>query len=204
MIGIYCKVNPTVEPLYPTLHTLIDLYHGDTVALKTYTRGAWLGCSTTPCQTATCPGEYIEGSDWSNCWGEVFQIYKPVPGIPYILSGDFVAFHYPREAGKWLGCSNSECQKASCPGQPTIEFGFSSRDQWRSCWGELFVIYGYGKKDATEISSGDKIMLYHYESYKWVNGHGIIDKTTCPGNPPLETSKFELCPHEVFRIMKRY
>ena len=184
------------------MHTLIVLTQGDTVALQTYVRNAWVGCSGTICKPAPCPGGYFDGSDWSNCWGEVFEIYKS-NGPSDIHSGDLVGFHYPRENGKWLGCSDDDCKRAPCPGKPTTAYGFSSPDKWVNCWGEVFKIYGYSKNNGDDINSGDEIMLQYVNTGQWVDGNGDIDKATCPGSAPPHTSKFDTCSFQVFKIVER-
>ena len=155
------------------------------------------------CDTPACPGAIFDGRDWShNCLGEVFQIYKPIPG--FIRSGDIVGIHYPHRRGSWLGCGGHQCRKMSCPGHPSTRYGFSREDRWYQCSGEVYRIFAYRKSRGAIINSGDDIMLYFLAFKRWVNGEGNVEGTSaCPGYEPPRKDKFDRCPHEVFTIIKR-
>ena len=193
----------TVAYTYVT-HFCVGLYHGDTVALQSFRRDHWLGCSLGHCTGAPCPGVYMRGSDWTDCWGEVFRIYR-ASGRGWIRVGDLVGLYYPRESGIWVGCSLSTCRMATCPGQPTAAYGFASQEQWFTCWGEVFKIYANGKNEGSIINSNDDIMLYYLNANVWVSqGYGNTVKSHCPGSSrPPSSSKYDTCSNEVFKIWKR-
>ena len=179
--------------------------HEDIIALQTvYYKRNWLGCSPNPCTSAMCPGIYMEGQNWYDCFGEVFQIYR-MYGVGDIHVGDVVGIYYPYESGKWFGCGDGICGKATCPGTPDSNTGFSDSDDWYDCWGEVFKIYARGKQLGATIVSHDHIMLFHVFSEDWV---GLItdkaDLRTCPGSirPPLP-DKYDQCWGEVFEIWKK-
>ena len=46
-----------------------------------------------PCHRAQMQ---MTGSDWTNCWGEVFRIYR-MSGPGNVRVGDVVGIYYPRE-----------------------------------------------------------------------------------------------------------
>ena len=146
----------------------------------------------------------MTGSDWTTCWGEVFQVYR-ASGPGQIHVGDLVGLHYPRGSIKWLGCRGVNCTKDTCPGQPTTAHGFASHEHWYRCWGEVFKIYSKNKSDGTIINDGDDIMLYYLHDELWVaQDDGDTQKSPCAGTtrpPPL--SKFDICPSETFTIWKK-
>ena len=147
---------------------------------------------------------HMTGSDWTNCWGEVFRIYR-AGGPGQICVGDIVGLYYPRLAGHWLGCTGSTCQKSSCPGQPTTTYGFALEEQWYTCCSEVFKIYAYGKNISAVINSGDDIMLYNLDQGRWVaQGEGSATTTTCAGTSrPPSTATLDLCHQETFTIWKQ-
>ena len=182
------------------LHTVIR--QGDTVALQSHIKEKWLSCSGPECVTNACPGAIFQERDFNHCFGEVFQIYRPSPGD--IRSGDLVALHYPQQHAKWLGCLGNVCHKEGCPGHPSTQYGFSREDRWYQCNGEVYRIFAYGKSTGAIINSGDDVMLYFLITKTWVNGEGLIDgKNPCPGSEPPRQDKFDVCAHEVFKIIKR-
>ena len=80
----------------------------------------WLSCSHgSTCSGTTCPGMLITADDWSNCWGEVIQIYRPL-GPGDIQSGDFVGIYYPKTS-TWF----SFRKRATCPGKLNPAIGES-------------------------------------------------------------------------------
>jgi len=84
------------------------------------------------------------GTDWTKCWGEVFRIYRH-DGPGHVYNGDRVALYYPRQRGRWLGCSGSKCKIAKCPGIPHHIYGFADTSKWSRCYGEVFQIYTKNK-----------------------------------------------------------
>lgn len=166
-----------------------------------------MGCSGTRCGKATCPGLNMEGPDWANCRGEVFQIYRK-DGIGQIRSGDIVGLHYPHEVGNWFGCSVIPCYARGirCPGVPSEAFGFHTPTLWDACWGEVFKIYAHGKPLGVPIDANDQIFLYYIRGNKWVSLIGAhVHLTTCPGTlfPPPD-QKYDVCWGEVFEIWKDF
>ena len=194
--------DTTVQPLaLCTTPTAIE--SGDTVALQSFRKSHWFSCFGAHCHSATCPGVIISGSDWTNCFGEVFQIYRAAgPGAVQV--GDLVGLHYPRQPGHWLGCPGNQCDKRTCPGSPTTAHGFSSDEKWYICCGEVFKIYAEEKNVGDTINTGDSIMMYFLSGALWVSqGTGNTMKASCPGTsrpPPL--TKYDRCPQEGFTIMK--
>ena len=145
----------------------------------------------------------MTGSDWTRCWGEVFQIYR-ASGPGQVRVGDLVGLHYPHESGRWLGCPGSNCFKAACPGHPTTTYGFASQEHWYWCFGEVFKVYAKGKSNGAIINAGDDIMLYYLQQQLWVDlDDGDAQKSSCVGTirpPPF--SKFDVCSSETFTIWK--
>ena len=188
------------------LHTAIR--QGSTVALQPlYNKRYWLGCPHNPCRGGTqgCPGLFMEGNDWTNCWGEVFQIYRE-SGPGTVKVGDRVGIYYPREPGKWLGCAGSRCGKATCPGRPTTHYGFQNRQKWAPCWGEVFKIYARGKCIGSDINAHDAIMLYYPRGRSWVKlDTTYVVKHPCPGRVfPPSPEKYDRCWGEVMEIWMRW
>ena len=146
---------------------------------------------------------HMSGTDWTNCHGEVFKIYR-ASGPGQVRVGDLVGLYYPNVANQWLGCSGTTCPRSSCPGQPTTTHGFASEEHWYTCCGEVFKIYANGKSDCAVINSGDDIMLYYLEQGRWVaQGDGDTTTTTCAGTTrPPPVAKFDECYKETFKIWK--
>ena len=187
-----------------TISCFTALYHGDTIGLQSFTRNLWVGCPRSSCGPAGCPRMHMTGSDWTNCWGEVFRIYRASgPGL--VRAGDVVGLYYPRESGKWFGCPGSSCSKKTCPGYPTTVNGFATQDKWLQCWGEVFRIYAKGKGNYAVINSCDDISLYYVYGKSWVAQEpGNTDKRTCLGNTrPPAYSTYDGCAWETLRIWKR-
>ena len=146
----------------------------------------------------------MTGSDWANCWGEVFQIYR-LAGPGPVRVGDLVGLHYPHLYAHWLGCAGNKCAKAVCPGHPTIELGFRKQDYWLACWGEVFAIYAKGKSLNSEINSNDEIAFYFLAEGKWISQGVEQDavKGTCFGTQrPPSAAKYAPCLFETFRVWK--
>ena len=74
-----------------------DIRQGSTIALQTSIRYNWLGCSPY-CKAYRCPRMYFDYSDWSQCRGEVFRIYRSA-GPGSIRVGDYVGLYYPAAHG---------------------------------------------------------------------------------------------------------
>ena len=146
----------------------------------------------------------MTGSDWTNCWGEVFRIYRAAGPGP-VRAGDVVGIYYPRENGKWLGCAGSTCLKATCPGNPSTAHGFQTCDRWFKCWGEVFKIYAKRKGINAVINSDDDISLFYPNQQLWLaQGTGDADKRPCLGKvvpPPYDV--YDGCAWETFRIWKK-
>jgi len=143
---------------------------------------------------------YMEGSDWTNCWGEVFQIWRAV-GSGSIEVGDVVGLYYPRQS-KWFSTSSGEGTVQPCPGTPTYTHGFANDKLWFSCLGEAFKIYARGKSLGATIKDHDDILLYNIHDRKWVSlGMNSVSIETCPGStrpPPPE--RYEQCWGENFEL----
>jgi len=191
--------------------TLCDLptaiWQGSTVAFQPlYNKRYWLGCSVNPCQGGAqdCPGLFMEGSDWTNCIGEIFQIYR-ARGPGTVKVGDVVGIHRPYQLGHWLGCSQSNCGRSTCPGTPTTAYGFQNTENWLRCYGEVFKIYARGKSLGSAITAHDAVMLFYIQGQNWV----ALDTTyvghhTCPGTArPPPPSKYDRCNGEVMEIWKQ-
>lgn len=187
---------------YFTSYTALS--HGDTIAIQTFRRDQWLSCSGLHCGSQGCPGVLFDTDDWRRCWGEVFRIYRAA-GPGQIRVGDLVGIYYLNEDGRWLGCAGPYCAKATCPGRPTTENGFASRDHWYRCWGEVFRIYANDKNDTTVINYGDNIMLYYMSGHSWISqGYLGTEKKSCPGSlHPPQHDKFDRCSWEVFLFWKQ-
>ena len=147
---------------------------------------------------------HMSGTDWTNCWGEVFKIYR-ASGSGQVCVGDLVGLYYPAQANHWLGCTETTCPHSSCPGQPTTAHGFATDEHWYTCCDEVFKIYANGKSSGAVINSGDDIMLYNLEQGRWVaQGEGDATTTTCAGTTrPPPVSKFDECYKETFKIWKK-
>lgn len=147
----------------------------------------------------------MSGNDWTNCWGEVFEIYrKEGPGD--VKSGDTVGFYYPRQGGTWLGCGGSNCAKANCPGYPTTHDGFRDQASWHNCWGEVFKIFARGKPTGSIINSQDEIAIYYLRDNLWVAQPDNRDslKFPCLGTDlPPALATYDGCFAETFRIFVR-
>ena len=171
-----------------------------------YNKRYWLSCDFNPCRggAASCAGLFMEGSDWTNCWGEVFQIYR-ASGPGTVKVGDVVGVYYPRQPGKWLGCSPSNCALATCPGTPTTTYGFQNSEKWLRCYGETFKIYARGKSLGSAITAHDAVMLFYIQGQKWVGlDTTYVGHRTCPGTArPPPPDKCERCWGEVMEVWKR-
>ena len=177
------------------LHTAIN--QGDKVAIQSYNRRYWLSCVPNPCQSRyTCPGLIMTSTDWTNCGGEVFQIYR-ARGPGEVRVGDAVGLYYPIQPGKWLGCNSpsGNCGKYTCPGTPTTTYGFQDGQRWISCGGEVFKIYAAGKADGSIINQHDTIMLYYVGASQWVNlENNVVARGSCPGTTrPPSVSTYKSC-----------
>ena len=181
------------------------VFHGDTVGFqRLYNKNNWLGCPDYKCNRKPCPRLYMEGSDWTTCWGEVFQIYrKSGPGA--LRVGDIVGIYYPRE-GNWLSLNLGFGHKHPCPGHPSHAHGFSGPEKWTKCWGEVFEIYARGKGMGATISSHDHVTIFYRQDRKWVGlvGDHHVDLRTCPGSvcPPPDHI-YDKCWGEIFELWKR-
>ena len=200
-----CGISVYTNAHYGLYLPAAVIQQGNTIALQLlYNRHSWLGCAGNPCGKASCPGIYMEGGDWTNCWGEVFRIYR-LHGPGTVAVGDLVGIYYPRESGKWLGCAGSLCGKAGCPGQPTTEYGFENPEKWFQCYGEVFKIYARGKSLGEPIEAYDDVMLYYLSGQNWVGLAGDrVNHAGCPGTirpPPNE--RYEVCWGENFEIWKQ-
>ena len=142
--------------------SLIAIYSGDTIGLQSYNRNIWLWCSGWYCQPSpqNCPAMEMSGSDWTECTGAIFRIYK-TSGTGPVLSGDpvgiysstYTIYYY------WLYCvETATCAKSECPGNPTTHHGFDNEDK---CQNYVFRIYVKGKGEGSSINSSDDIALYH-------------------------------------------
>lgn len=149
----FCDTNTHHFAIH--LHTAI--YQGNNVAFQSYHRAYWFSCAPNPCSSRhTCPGFSIGGTEWTNCWGEVFRFYR-ARGSGRVRVGDVVGVYYPTQPGKWLGCSGGNCAKATCPGTPSTTYSFQNREKWTVCPGEVFVIYAQGKTVGSVINEHDII-----------------------------------------------
>ena len=138
-----CAVR--IDTLYNTstlscICFLTAIYHESTIGLQYMAIPYyWLSCWGHPCNRQTCPGFYITEADHNRCGGERFRIYRASgPGI--VRTGDLIGIYYPT-GGSWLGCSEPDCVKASCPGSPSTAYGFQDTERWYRCYGEVFKIY---------------------------------------------------------------
>ena len=179
---------------------------GDTIALQPlHQKRVWLGCNGSPCYKAGCPNLYMEGADWDNCWGEVFQIYR-LFGPGDVTVGDVIGIHYPAEPGNWLGCAGSLCGKANCPGQPSLDHGFQDFERLFRCWGEAYRIYAKGKNVGDKICANDDVTIFYIYGQNWIGlaeGNNP-DHDPCPGSvrPPPDVV-YDVCWGEIFEIWKR-
>lgn len=145
---------------YNYYFSVLVLGQGCTIALQLQQNNYWLSCSENNyCNGATCPGIFFEGSDWSNCESEVFQIYH-ASGRGDIVNGDLVGLYYANEQ-KWFSMYQGKGNKQSCPGLPNIDYGFHLEDSWRYCGAEVFQIYAKGKFLGETITDQDTITLYY-------------------------------------------
>ena len=129
----YIKIQPASvhAPLF--IHLFFYTYanaaltQGSTVSLQLlYSKREWYSCylgSGRQCVRSTCPGLYLNDVDLTNCWGEVFQIYRK-DGPGFVRVGDIVGFHYPRQSGNWLSLWECNGRTLPCPGTPTSANGF--------------------------------------------------------------------------------
>ena len=168
-------------------------------------RNYWASCAGTPCDRRPCPSMQMTGNDWTNCWGEVFRIYR-ADGPGEIHVGDLVGLYYPRQGGTWIGCAGSTCAKASCPGYPSTTHGFATQDNWYRCWGEVFRIYAKNKGLGATINSDDDVAFFYIQEQLWMAlGYNSMVKYPCLGTsrpPPL--SNYDGCAYETFQIWKNW
>lgn len=194
-----CRIFDTVPPP-------LSVSHGNTIALQLHhNKRYWLGCTNSYCHKWGCPGLFMSWVDWTNCSGEVFEIYRNEGPGP-ILVGDTVGVHHPRQPGSWFSCSEQNCTRSKCPGIPTTANGFSTAEKWKQCGGEVFKIYSLRKSIGGIVESHDLIILYHPGNQDWI---GIIEKypthRTCPGQVlPPPSRKYDKCWGEVFEIVRRF
>ena len=180
------------------------LTQGSTVSLQLlYSKREWYSCylgSGRQCVRSTCPGLYLNDVDLTNCWGEVFQIYRK-DGPGFVRVGDIVGFHYPRQSGNWLSLWECNGRTLPCPGTPTSANGFSSDNAWFQCWGEVFRIYARGKSNGEVITSNDNVFIYHIAYNQFLSFvEGTPKCATCPGPAPPTQDKYEPCWGENFEI----
>ena len=179
--------------------------HGSYVAFQPlWTKRSFLSCYKSPCRGGQCPRMYMEGSDWNKCYGEVFKIYR-MRGLGKVRAGDVIAINYPRERGRWFGCSGKYCHgRAACPGKPTSAYGMQSEERWYQCFGEVFKIYAKGRALGAPIYANDDVMLFYVQSKHWVGLVGkYANRRTCPGTVrPPPSSRYE-CWGEVFELWRR-
>ena len=180
------------------------LEQGSTVALQSlYSKRNWLGCSGETCVKDTCPGLYMEGSDWDNCPAYVYQIYRRNgPGAVHV--GDFIGLYYP-PGSNWFSMAGGTGHRNPCPGTPTSADGFESVDRWVRCYGEVFRIYARGKSSGDVINEHDAIFLFYERDNEWVGFDGdTAEHRACPGTVrPPPSAKYEECWGEVFEVWKR-
>ena len=189
---------------YEIISLCSAIRHGDRVALQTFVRDQWLSCAAEQCGRSDCPKFVFDKSDFSQCYGEVFEIYRQ-KGPGKVRVGDQVGLHYPREKGKWLGCPSDTCDKRDCPGIPTRRHGFQDKDKWFQCSAERFEIYAGNKKNGAVIRAYDDISLYVVNEYTWVSqGLDKTVKSSCLGTSrPPANGNYDGCSNEVFNIVKR-
>ena len=116
---------------------------GDLIAIS-YPResGKWFGCAGRLCGKADCPGHSCKSGfslpiKWSQCWGEVFQIYaRGKPLGSRINSHDHIMLYYVR-GRNWVGLVGRNPDKRTCPGKirppPSTKYD--------RCWGEVFELW---------------------------------------------------------------
>ena len=205
------QVKPNIEILYWVLdkskslyfHTAI--YSGDTIALQTFVRNYWLGCSETSCGRYRCPVMMMSGNDWTGCASEVFKIYR-ASGTGAVRVGDLVGIYHPHESGHWLSCSSCNCGKNTCPGTPTTAHGFAAQEHWYTCWQSVFKIYAKGKNNSDIIDVYDDVSIYYLQDSLWVAqgyNHNTV-KLPCLGTTrPPALNLYDHCAYETFTIWKR-
>lgn len=177
--------------------------HGSTVALQVlYMKMNYFSCRGTFCNKQSCGNLYMEGADWKNCYGEVFEINRRA-GSGVVKVGEDIALYYPREPGKWLGCAGKRCGKATCPGRHSCTSGFASPSKWNQCWGEVFKIYVRGKRIGAPVRSNDHIMLYFPRHRNWIGvPSAYADHRTCPGRSlPPPANLYDRCWGEIFELV---
>ena len=177
---------------------------GSTIALQHLRQKRyWLGCAGKRCTQATCPGLYMEGHNWKQCWGEVFRIYRQL-GKGAIRVGNVIGLYYPRQRGNWFSMAGGKGHKATCPGLPTIAHGFSNNNKWYHCYGEVFKIYARGKRNGAVITDHDDITLCYIRARKWVGFFNPPDFRTCPGTKlPPPPDRYDVCWGEIAELWLR-
>ena len=174
-------------------HSTPDVVHAAKIALKTlYGKPEWLGCPNYPCIKSNCPKLHMEGDDWKNCGGEVFQIYRAA-GAGNVKVGDTVGLY--TGDGKWFSTWGIPAGKSVCPGTPTIKYGFAARDKWYGCAGEVFQIYARRKHYRETIQDHDDIALYYVREKKWVSFvETNLNLNTCLGEiRPPPPDRYDEC-----------
>lgn len=183
----------------------IGVSHGDIVAYQhLYSKLYWVSCRYSYCSKHRCPKLYMEGNDWSNCWGEVYKIYRS-RGRGYVRVGDVVGIYFPYHR-KWFSMRGGYGHKSICPGRYSYAHGFSHRQKWYQCHGEVYKIYAKGKRVGDVIYRYDDIMLYYVYGNKYVNlsHRSRIDLSSCPGNyRPPPSRKYDDCYGQVCQLWKR-
>ena len=139
---------------------------------------------------------------YSQCVGEVFQIFGQRAEGHEIKVADRVGLFYPEE-GKWFGCWQKHCDKRLCPGEPTYEYGFANSQKCKQCGGEIFTIYACGKNNGDVIMNKDAIMLL-FGTHVWVSvWEGTANTDGCPGKTLLPPKRaYDRCPGEAFESFK--
>ena len=183
-------------------HSKPDVLHGSKIALQTlYSKPLWLDCDTHHfCVKAGCPKLYMEGDDWKNCRGVVFEIYRAA-GAGNVKVGDFVGLYF-RPKKEWFSVYGGQAHRSVCPGTPNVKYGFATREKWEECVGEAFQIYASGKYYNDPIKDHDEVAFYYAKDKKWVSFVGSPPHLDpCPGEtrpPPAE--RFDFCYGEVAEL----
>ncbi len=86
-------------------------------------RGNWLGCFSSKCNKATCPGSpttyhgFQSEESWYNCRGEVYKIYSTAKSIGSIINSDDDVALYFLLGGEWVSLGREgDTVKRSCLG----------------------------------------------------------------------------------------
>ncbi len=185
----------------------IAITQGSTIGLQAlYSKRDWMSCGLAHgpyCGKATCPQLYMDPSDWINCYGEVFQIYR-MAGSGDVIVGDIVGIYYPKTSN-WYSLASPQALLAGCPGQPTIANGFRDHLRWFTCFGEVFKIYAYGKDVGDTIFAHDHVTLCYIHDQSWASlANAVSGHEGCPGTAlPPPPDRYDKCWGEVFEIWKK-